>query len=74
MEVTRYIFQSPYSSQVQVGRADTVSVGSKNTADSSSGLDGAINQALSNAENFEATQVKELELTISSDSILDIYA
>ncbi|QOY51880.1 hypothetical protein [Candidatus Sulfurimonas baltica] len=74
MEVTRYIFQSPYSSQVQVGRADTVSVGSKSTADSNSGLDSAINQTVSSAENFKATQVKDVEPTVSTNKTLDIYA
>ena len=74
MQVTRYLFQSPYSSQVQVGRPDTSSSTEQSSVSDDSGLQKAANQSLQNAEAFKATQVKEVKPVVSSDSLLDIYA
>lgn len=74
MQVTRYLFQSPYSSQVQVGRADTSSSAQQSGVQDDSGLQKAANQTLESAKTFKANQVEEVKPTISSDSLLDIYA
>ena len=74
MQVNRYIFQSPYSSQVQVGRPDP-SVGSEQKAQQdTSGLMQSTNTSLQNAQSFQATQVGEVTPTVTSDNLLDIYA
>ncbi|MCF6309327.1 MAG: hypothetical protein L3J19_02465 [Sulfurimonas sp.] len=74
MQVTRYLFQSPYSSQVQVGRPDVSSSGEQKSAQSDSGLQKAVNQPLEEAQSFKETQVQEVEPTVKSDILLDIYA
>ena len=74
MDISRYLFQSPYSSQFQVGKVDPSSVGTKTTEQDSSGLEGAINQPLENASSFKATQEKEVITTVSDATSLDVYA
>ena len=74
MQVTRYLFQSPYSSQVQVGRPDTSTSGEQKSSVDDSGLQKAANQSLEKAQSFKATQTAEVKPTVSSSSTLDIYA
>jgi len=74
MEVKRYLFQSPYSSPVQVGRADPSSTSESKPQQDTSGLDGAINKTQNEAASFQATQVEEVKPTVSSNNILDTYA
>jgi hypothetical protein len=69
MEVQRYIFQSPSSSQVQIGRPDP-SVKQEDTSTKSS-------QEQLNIPSQTATQVQstsEVKPTIQASSLLDIYA
>ncbi len=73
MEVTRYIFQSPYSSQVQIGRPDGGGGGQKNTQDDSA-LIKSTNKVLSDATNFKAAQTQEVEATVQPAPVLDTYA
>ncbi len=77
MQITRYLFQSPYHSQVQVGRPDTSSV-KQGSTQSDSGLQEAANQSLEKAQSFQETQVQEVEPTVEptadSSALLDIYA
>ena len=74
MQVNRYIFQSPYSSQVQVGRLDpSVASGQKTQADTS-GLIKSTNTSLQNAQSFQATQTGEVTPTVTNDALLDVYA
>ena len=74
MEISRYLFQSPYSSQFQVGKVDPSSVSTKTTEQDNSGLESAINQPLENASSFKATQEKEVVPTVSDGTNLDVYA
>ncbi|MDO8453337.1 MAG: hypothetical protein Q7S59_02055 [Sulfurimonas sp.] len=67
MEITRYLFQSPYSNQVQIGKPDVVAL--KGDAE----LPKSTNEALKNAENFKATQIKEVTPKVDSKEALDIY-
>ena len=73
MNVTRYTFQSPYSSQFQVGRPDPSSKQADTTQDSS-GLIKSTNTSLANAASFEATQTGEVTPTVNSAPLLDLYA
>jgi len=73
MQVARYTFQSPYPSQVQVGRPDTSSTKSD---DSSGGFGfdaGSTNQTLQDAKTFEASQTREVTSEVESKKFLDMY-
>ena len=72
MQVQRYIFQSPYSSQVQIGRPDS-SV-KKETQEQNSDVPKSTNQTLQKAEMFQTTQKKEVTPTLESSKFLDLYA
>jgi len=77
MNVGSYIFQSPYSSQVQVGRPDpsVKSEESENsTTQSSAGSFTAVNSTATEAQTFQSTQVSEVEPTVESNQLLDVYA
>ena len=73
MNVSRYIFQSPYSSQVQVGRPDP-SVKQESSSAVATQSAPVVNETLSSAQSFAATQVGEVTPTVSSDNLLDVYA
>jgi len=73
MDVARYIFKSPFSSQIQVGRLDTSVSSSESNGQSGSELISTTNESLNNAQSFKATQTQEVQPTVSSDSHLDIY-
>jgi len=76
MNVGSYIFQSPYSSQVQVGRPDpSVKREDSSSASTLSGQSApVVNETLSSAQSFEATQVSEVTPTVESNQLLDVYA
>jgi len=74
MDVTNYIFQSPYSSPVQVGRPDTSSVKKQGVQkDSGAEIITATNESLKKAESFKNTQTQDVKATVESAS-LDTYA
>jgi len=73
MEVTRYLFQSPYSSQVQVGKPETST--SSNTKDMS-----ANNSPVSNITSLESKVTQESQKTTQEspkaeplETLLDTY-
>ena len=70
MQVNQYLFQSPSSSQVQIGRRDT-SVKQEDT--SSKDLGTTPNQTVADAKAFVATQTSEVKPSVDSHKI-DIYA
>ena len=77
MNVAQYTFQSPYSSPVQVGRLDPSSVKEEegsSSATSSGQSAPVVNETLSSAQSFEATQTSEVTPTVSSNQLLDVYA
>jgi len=70
MQVAQYTFQSPSTSQVQVGRLDPSSVKTEKT----SSLPSAVtNPTQTKAESFSATQTQVIKPTVSTNSI-DVYA
>ena len=69
MNVASYVFQSPSTSQVQVGRLDPNSV-KKEDVQSSPPNTNTLGQK---AQNFIASEVKEVKPTVTANSI-DIYA
>lgn len=71
MNVSNYIFQSPYPSQVQVGRPDTSATQeeqSKQTAVSTP------NTSLEKAKSVQAVQTQEVKPKVETSSLLDTYA
>ncbi len=77
MNVGSYIFQSPYSSQVQVGRPDPSAKSEESqssTTQSSAGSFTAVNSTAQEAQTFKATQVSEVKPAVESTQLLDIYA
>jgi hypothetical protein len=67
MEVTRYLFQSPYSSQVQVGRAKTSTNSKAKESDAKSSSD-------EKSTSLESKNVQESQKAKSPEKLLDIYA
>ncbi|MDA7817153.1 hypothetical protein N9A28_03065 [Sulfurimonas sp.] len=81
MQVNRYIFQSPYSSQVQFGTPDPsvkketeTQTQSQNTQQQTTTQAQVIpNESVQNAQSFASTIIKEVTPTVSNN-ILDTYA
>lgn len=73
----QYVFQSPYSNQVQIGRLDTTSSSEQSTTNTTE-------QAQTNTTNeqktfvdskaFQETQTKEVPQIENSDNLLNLYA
>ena len=70
MQVTQYLFQSPYSSPVQYGRVDP---STQNSLQDSKQQFHATNETLTKAQTFQVTQKQEVTPTVSSNK-LDVYA
>jgi hypothetical protein len=67
MEVTRYIFQSPYSSQVQIGRPESgTSTNSYKTDTEGS--------PVANVTSLDAKVEQDSKIAANPSKILDIYA
>jgi len=70
MQVAQYTFQSPSTSQVQVGRLDPSSV--KEETVKSAPPSNVTNQTVQKAESFAASQTREVTPSVEANSI-DIY-
>lgn len=70
MNVSSYIFQSPYSSQVQIGKPDP------NAKEQSSAQEvpNQVNETLKKAQSFNTSQEREVKPTLSQSNSLDLYA
>lgn len=74
MTVNQYLYQSPSSSSVQVGRLDP-SIKQEDTSSQSSSSAPNTNETQQKAEAFAASQTSEVTPTVSEDTqLLDIYA
>ena len=74
MNVTRYLFQSPSSNQVQIGKPD-LSSKEEDSSKSTSSFGSAVTakspeQWLQN----DATSVQKVKPTVNSNQLLDTYA
>lgn len=67
MEVTRYIFQSPYSSQVQIGRPES----GTNTNSSKTDTEGS---PVANVTSLDAKVEQDSKIVANPSKMLDIYA
>jgi len=77
MTVDRYIFQSPYSSQVQVGRPDPSATSKEQTSSASTEILKGPDQVQQQAPAFQSTSVEKTEVvqpTSDSTQLLNLYA
>jgi len=74
MNVSSYIFQSPYSSQIQIGRLDPSTQKETSATRSGDSSLSVVNTTAQKAQTFEATQTKEVKASVESTQLLDIYA
>jgi hypothetical protein len=79
MNVSSYLFQSPYSSPVQVGRLDPSTKQEDVKKEDTKPQEGfasapQTNQTQQEAQAFAASQVKEVVPAVQSEKLLDIYA
>jgi hypothetical protein len=78
MNVSSYLFQSPYPSPVQVGRADTSTKQEDVKKEDTKPQEGSVStfqadQKQQEAQVFAASQVKEVEPAVKSEKLLDMY-
>lgn len=74
MNVSSYLFQSPYSSPVQVGRVDPSAKQEEQKPQQSASSVPNTNQTLQEAQAFASSQVKEVTPMVDSQKLLDVYA
>ncbi|MCD6259391.1 MAG: hypothetical protein J7J31_07295 [Helicobacteraceae bacterium] len=74
MEVKQYLFQSPYSSQVQIGRPDPSVEQNQKVREQTQSLVSNTNQTAKEAQQFNSTQTKEVTPSVASKDSLDLYA
>ncbi|MCD6432539.1 MAG: hypothetical protein J7L21_00720 [Sulfurimonas sp.] len=79
MNVASYTYQTPSPSAVQVGKLDPSSVKEEVKKEDTSQenfttIATDTNEIQKNAENFQASQTTEVEPTVTSERLLDIYA
>ncbi len=72
MTVQRYIYQSPYSSQVQIGRPDPSAT--KNSQGSDTQTLENTNETLQKAQSFKASQTQDVSPAVTTNQRLDLYA
>ncbi len=75
MQVSSYIFQSPYPSPVQFGRVDTSASSDKSSTATNTQADKATQPIMQRAPDFENLETqKTQEVAQSSDNLLNLYA
>lgn len=76
MQVAKYLFHSPSTSAVQVGRLDPSSLkedkSQSSTKDNSTLPKAALNETASKAQSFAQTQQQEVKPSVAANSI-DLY-
>jgi hypothetical protein len=73
----QYVFQSPYSNQVQIGRLDTTSSSEQsttNTTEQSQANTTNESKTFADSKAFQETLTKEVPKIENSDNLLNIYA
>ena len=76
MNVQQYLFQSPYTSSVQVGRPDPSSKPAETTNETSAQLDTNVTQQQPEhpTQVESANTVSSVTPNVSSNQLLDVYA
>lgn len=71
MNVSNYIFQSPYPSQVQVGKPDISATREEQSKETGANIP---NPSLEKAKSVQAVQTQEVKPKVETSSLLDTYA
>ena len=74
MNVTRYLFQSPSTNQVQIGTPDPSSKGEETSKSTSSFGKAVTSKTPEQWLQNDALTVQKVEPTVNSNKLLDIYA
>ena len=77
MTVDRYIFQSPYSNQLQIGRPDPSATSKEETSSVSTDILKGPDHVQQEAPTFKSPTVEkteEVQPTNNSNQLLDLYA
>lgn len=74
MNITRYIFQSPYPSQVQIGRPDPSAKQDVSASQQGTQILENTNDTASKAQTYLSSEKKEVKPTVNSANLLDTYA
>ena len=74
MNITRYIFQSPYPSQVQIGRPDPSAKQDVSGSQPDMQILKNTNDTANKAETFSSTEKKDVKPTVNTTNLLDTYA
>ncbi len=77
MNVNRYIFQSPYSSQIQIGRLDSNASSDENSSNKNGEVSNNIQYTNKESSSFENMKIQESVKSVpkqNPDTLLDFYA
>ncbi|MBU0632414.1 hypothetical protein KKA17_07205 [bacterium] len=74
MNISKYIFQSPYPNQVQIGRPDPSAKNDVSSQQPSAELLKDDSKTAAKAEALLQTEKKDIKPTVSSTNLLDTYA
>ncbi len=74
MNISRYIFDSPYPNQMQIGRPDPSVKQDASSKQQSSQLLQNSNTTVTKAETFLSTLKQDVKPTVSPTKLLDTYA
>jgi len=72
MQVAQYLFQSPSTSSVQVGKLDPNSVKDESSKSKTSLPKAVLDTTETKAQNFEQTQKQKVQPTVTANAI-DLY-
>ena len=73
MQINSYIFQSPSSNQVQIGRLDPNSVSEQKPQGNDSEPMQGTESSSQNTQSIQTTKTSEAIPAVTSDNLLDIY-
>lgn len=74
MNINRYIFDSPYPNQVQIGRPDPSMKEDVSTGQTNPQLPKNTNETAIKVEDFSGVQKQDVKSTVNSNNLLDVYA
>ncbi len=77
MNVNRYIFQSPYSSQIQIGRLESNASSDESSSNKNEEVSNNIQYTNKESSSFENMKIQESVKSVpkqNPDTLLDLYA
>ncbi|MBU1657644.1 hypothetical protein KKG72_01150 [bacterium] len=74
MDVARYTFESPYYNQVQIGKLDASVKKEEKPQQDDSSLIKKTNEPLQKAQELKTSLEQEVQTSVNSTQLLDVYA